>query len=64
MYRCGSLFDRQIHTTSSVITNFNVYEDGNRNQKESTFQICDKEQVIFHMWIYNSFSINLSDDLF
>ena len=34
--------DPQIHTTSSVITNFNVYEDGNRNQKESTFQICNK----------------------
>ena len=49
MYRCGSLFDPQIHTTSSVITNFNVYEDGYRNQKESTFQICNKEQVIFHM---------------
>ena len=63
MYRWGSLFDPQIHT-SSVITNFNVYEDGNRNQKESTFQICNKEQVIFHMWIYNSFSINLSDGLF
>ena len=42
MYRCGSLFDPQIHT-SSVITNFNVYEDGNRNQKESTFQIRNKE---------------------
>ena len=52
MYRCGSLFDPQIYTTSSVITNFNVHEDGNRNQKESTFQICNKEQVIFHMWIY------------
>ena len=52
MYRCGSLFDSQIHTASSVINNFNVYEDGNRNQKESTFQICNKEQFIFHMWIY------------
>ena len=45
MYRCGPLFDPQIHTTSSVIANFNVYEDGNRNQKENTFQfqICNKE---------------------
>ena len=43
MYRCGFLLDPQIHTTSSVITNFNVYEDGNRNQKERTFQICNKE---------------------
>ena len=43
MYRWGSLFDPQIHTASSVITNFNVYEDGNQNQKESTFQICNKE---------------------
>ena len=42
-------------------TNFNVYEDGNRKQKESTFQICNKEHGIFLMWIYNSFSINLSD---
>ena len=32
--------------------------------KESTFQICNKEQVIFQMWTYNSFSINQSDDLF
>ena len=62
MYRCGCLFDPQIHTTSSVITNFNVYEDGSRNQKESAFQVFNKEQVIFH--IYNSLSINLSDDLF
>ena len=43
MYRGRSLFDPQIHTTNSVITNFNVYEDGNRNQKESTFQMCNKE---------------------
>ena len=27
MYRCGSLFDPQIHKKSSIITNFNVYED-------------------------------------
>ena len=63
MYRCGSLFDAQM---SSVNTNFDVYEDidGNQNQKESTFQICNKEQVIFQVWIYDSFSINQSDDLF
>ena len=64
MYIYVFLFDPQILTTSSVITLFNVYHDGNRNQKESTFQICNKEQVIFDMWIYNSFSINLFDDLF
>ena len=62
MYRCGSLFDLQIHTAILFITNLNVYEDGNRNQKESIFHICNKEQVIFRMWICDSFSINLSDD--
>ena len=41
------MFDLQIHSQSQVITNFNVYEDGKRNQKESTFNICVIKSKLF-----------------